>query len=152
MNAKYEIINLSEKPKYTESAAEWFSSKFGVPKETYLRSMNNMICSYSVIPQWYIVLYDEQIIGGCGVIDNDFHERTDLSPNLCALFVESKFRGNGIAGNLLEFVCNDMNAGGISTLYLITEHTGFYEQYGWEFLCMVKENDEHLTRMYIHQI
>lgn len=152
MNVKYEIYNLAQKPEFMEKAAEWFSGRFGVPKEAYLSSMNEMICSYCNTPQWYIVLYNEQIIGGCGIIDNDFHERTDLSPNLCALFIEPEFRGNGIAGNLLRYICADMNTRGISTLYLITEHIGFYEQYGWKFLCMVKENNKHLTRMYVHQI
>ena len=33
-----------------------------------------------------------------------------------------------------------------------TDHTGFYERYGWEFLCMVQGNDEdELSRMYIHR-
>ena len=37
-------------------------------------------------------------------------------------------------------------------VYLITDHTGFYERYGWEFLCMVQEDDEpDKTRMYIHR-
>ncbi len=31
---------------------------------------------------------------------------------------------------------------GIDTLYLITDHTSFYERYGWEFLCMVQGEGE----------
>ena len=35
---------------------------------------------------------------------------------------------------------------------LVTDHTGFYERYGWEFLCMVQEDaDLQMTRMYIHR-
>ena len=29
---------------------------------------------------------------------------------------------------------------GIATLYLVTEHTGFYERYGWDFLGMTQED------------
>ena len=46
----------------------------------------------------------------------------------------------------------DMRAKGISPLYLLTDHTGFYERYGWEYLCMVQGDGEpDMTRMYIHR-
>ena len=38
---------------------------------------------------------------GAGVISNDFHNRRDLAPNLCALFVEPAYRRQGIARRLL---------------------------------------------------
>ena len=40
---------------------------------------------------------------------------------------------------------------GIDTLYLITDHTSFYERYGWEFLCLVEEEEGGLCRMYVHR-
>ena len=39
----------------------------------------------------------------------------------------------------------------VSTLYLITEHTSFYERYGWKYLCMVQGDDGEQMRMYISQ-
>ncbi len=53
-----------------------------------------------------------------------------------------------IAGHLLKHICRDMAAKGISPLYLITEHTSFYERYGWEYLCMVMGDDGEPMRMY----
>ena len=98
------------------------------------------------------MLENNEIIAGVGVIENDFHERRDLTPNVCALYVEEKYRCRGIAGKLLELVRDDMENKGISPLYLITEHTSLYERYGWEFLCMVKEEDsDNMIRMYVHQ-
>ncbi len=45
-----------------------------------------------------------------------------------------------------------MKEKGISTLYLITDHTSFYERYGWEFYCMVQGDGEpQMSRMYIHR-
>ena len=78
------------------------------------------------------------------------HKRKDLTPNVCALYVEEDCRCRGIAGELLRFMCNDMREKGIDTLYLITDHTSFYERYGWEYLCMVEEDEGGMTRMYIH--
>lgn len=66
-------------------------------------------------------------------------------------YVEEAYRNQGIAGKLLEVVCDDCLEKGIETLYLITGHTSFYERYGWEFLCMVQgEGEPEMSRMYIH--
>lgn len=45
-----------------------------------------------------------------------------------------------------------MKEKGIDTLYLVTDHIGFYERYGWEFYCMVQGDGEaEMSRMYIHR-
>lgn len=47
---------------------------------------------------------------------------------------------------------DDMKKKGIDSLYLITDHTSFYERYGWKFLYMVQEDGEpDMSRMYIHR-
>ena len=101
---------------------------------------------------WYICLYDESIVSGLGVIENDFHDRKDLTPNVCAVYAEEEHRKKGLAGNLLNKVVDDMRNKGVMPLYLVTDHIGFYEHYGWEFLCMVQGDEEpEMTRMYIHR-
>ena len=98
-----------------------------------MESMEQCVSRSGGVPQWYMMMEDGRIIGGVGVIENDFHDRKDLAPNVCALYVEEDFRCRGIAGVLLRFVCDDMADFGIDTLYLITDHTSFYERYGWSF-------------------
>ena len=86
------------------------------------------------------------------MIDNDFHDRKDLSPNVCAVYTEEDHRKKGIAGRLLDLAVDDMKKKGISPIYLVTDHNGFYERYGWEFFCMVQGDDEPgQTRLYIHR-
>lgn len=83
------------------------------------------------------------------MIENDFHNRKDLTPNVCAVYVEKEYRCQGIAGEMLDMACADFAGTGIDTLYLITDHTSFYERYGWEFLCMVQgDGEKEMTRMY----
>lgn len=114
--------------------------------------MEDCLAQKASIPQWYVALENDKIIGGLGVIENDFHDRKDLTPNVCAVYTEKANRGKGIAGALLNYVCADMKEKGIDTLYLVTDHTGFYERYGWKFLCMVQGDGEPSTsRMYIHR-
>lgn len=149
---KYEIINLLDRQDLKEEAASWFSSKWRVPKEAYLESMEECFTGESPVPQWYVAIEEGRIIGGLGVIENDFHDRKDLAPNVCAVFVEEDKRCNGIAGDLLNNVCEDMKNKGIDTLYLLTDHNSFYERYGWEFFCEAYEDgEEKPSRMYIHK-
>jgi len=149
---KYNILKIQEHTELKEAAANWFHSKWGVPKEAYLESMEDCIAGKGAVPQWYVVMDGEEFVGGLGVIENDFHNRKDLTPNVCAVYVEDEYRGQGMAGEMLHFVCEDMKQRGIDTLYLVTDHTSFYERYDWEFLCMVQGDDEpEMTRMYIHK-
>ncbi len=148
---KYQYITLREVPKWMIPAAEWFHSKWGVPTEAYLECMEAYLRNETEYG-WDLCLNDNQIIGGLGVIENDFHDRKDLTPNVCAVFTDENFRCQGIAGNLLNMTVEDLRSKGISPVYLVTDHTGFYERYGWEFLCMVQGDGEpDMTRMYIHR-
>ena len=147
----YTYIRLRERPALKNAAAEWFHEKWGVPTEAYLACMDAYL-SHETEYGWYLCLDGERIIGGMGVIENDFHDRKDLTPNVCAVYTEKDYRGRGIAGHLLAIVVEDMRAHGITPIYLVTDHTSFYERYGWEFLCLVQcDGEPNMTRMYIHR-
>lgn len=148
----YMIVKLRDMPSVKEQAAQWFHEKWGVPLEAYRESMEDCLAGRSAVPQWYIAMEGERVIGGLGVIENDFHDRKDLIPNVCAVYVEPDKRCQGVAGALLQCACSDMKKLGIPVLYLVTDHTAFYERYGWEFFCMVQGDEEpDMTRMYIHR-
>ena len=144
-------IPVRDWPEAKEEIALWFHERWHIPLEAYRESILACLGRETGVPQWYVVVRGNRIIAGCGVIENDFHERKDLTPNVCAVYVDEKYRNQGIAGFMLQYVCDDMSAMGVDTLYLITDHTGFYERYGWQFLCMVSGNDGELSRMYVHR-
>lgn len=148
-----EILMIREHPELAERAAQWYHSKWGIPQDAYEESISDCLKREKSVPQWYLAMENGEIVGGLGVIENDFHERKDLAPNICAVHTEEAHRCKGIAGNLLNFVCEDMSSFGIDTLYLLTAHTSFYERYGWEFLCMVREEgkEEETARCYVHR-
>lgn len=146
----YEIVRIQEHPELVKRAAEWFSSKWNIPEAAYLKSMEECLKKLTPVPRWYVVMDGARILAGLGVIENDFHDRKDLTPNVCAVYVEEDCRRQGIAGRMLNYVCEEMRECGIDTLYLVTDHTSFYERYGWELLCMVQGDGEpELTRMYV---
>ena len=150
-NGRPRLLSLREQPALLEQAVAWFSSKWNVPAAAYRESMTACLAG-AAVPQWYL-LVDAQgnIAGGAGVIENDFHDRPDLAPNLCALYVEPVWRGRGLAGLLLNSIRADMAAQGVETLYLVTDHTAFYERYGWRFLTTVHCDDGCQSRLYTAQ-
>lgn len=148
--AEFQYITLREQPGLMDMAANWFHSKWGVPTEAYLECMEAYLKRETEYG-WFLCLDGSQIVGGLGVIENDFHDRKELTPNICAVYTEESHRCAGIAGELLNMAVADLRAKDISPVYLVTDHTGFYERYGWEFLCMVQGDGEpDMTRMYIH--
>ena len=92
----YIYIKLRERPELIKPAADWFHSKWGVPTEAYLDCMNAYLGGETEYG-WYLCLDRDKIIGGMGVIENDFHDRKDLAPNVCAVYTEEDYRW--------EFLC-----------------------------------------------
>ena len=147
----YTYIILRDRPALKDAAAAWFHGRWRVPKAAYLACMEDYLDGTTEYG-WYLCLLGDEIAGGLGVIENDFHDRKDLSPNICAVYTEEKHCGKGIAGKLLNNAVCDLRSVGVSPVYLVTDHTGFYERYGWEYLCAVQsDGEDHVSRMYIHR-
>lgn len=147
------LIKLREHPEYAGHAAHWFHEKWSIPLNAYTESIGACVRGGAAVPQWYIFTHKGAICAGAGVIENDFHDRKDLAPNVCAVYVEPEHREHGTARALLDAVCTDMAALGIKTLYLLTDYTDFYERCGWRFLCMAQgDGEEEPSRMYVHEM
>ena len=142
-----EWIDLCTAEDVTLDFLEYKIISLGVSIEIPAGYYAHVVPRSSTFGKWGILLANSM-----GVIENDFHDRKDLTPNVCAVYTESDFRRRGIAGALLQFVCRDTHEKGIDTLYLLTDHTGFYERCGWEFFCMAQgDGEESPSRMYVHR-
>ena len=100
---EYTYVTLRQKPELKEAAVAWFHDKWEVPQEAYLECMEAYL-NHETEYGWYLCLDNERIVGGLGVIENDFHDRKDLAPNVCAVYTEQEYRCQGIAGQLLDIV------------------------------------------------
>lgn len=146
---QYTIFCVKDRPAYADRAADWFSSKWQIPKEEYRRSIADMCNRDASLPRWYLAVdAGGEITGGCGLIQNDFVDRTDLFPYLCALFVEPDHRGHALGGALLAYARKDAAKQGFARLYLCTDHTAYYERYGWRYIAAGTYSDGHPARIY----
>lgn len=153
MNNDIKITTIQEKPELIERAAKWFSSIWGVPLEAYLESMNDSLTTTNGVPAWYVVMdNDGEVIAGVGVIENDFHKRKDLRPNICALYVSKDYRKQGIARKLVDNACKRLADHGVENAYLLSSHTEFYEKLDWTFYGMIEEDGGELCRTYVRSL
>jgi len=130
------IISVKRHPEYKDIAIKYFQNKWGNPDsmKVYEDCISNCITTTSPLPQWYLLMDHDKIIGCAGLITNDFISRMDLYPWFCALYIEKEYRGNGYGSLLLEQAKIDAKAGGFSHLYLCTVHIGYYEKYGFNYI------------------
>ena len=149
MYTEENILDLKQHPELTRKYAQWQHEKWGIPLEAYLDSLQEAKESSTGVPAWYCILNDAgDIIAGLGVIENDFHKRKDLAPNVCAVFTEPEYRKQGLARLLLNHVTKELAKKGIFDAYLLTDHTDFYEHCGWTFFLLVEEEGGGTARMY----
>ena len=129
------IISIRHYPEYAVRAIDYFPGKFGVSRDIYDDCISNSLGASFQLPQWYLMTDDsDNIIGGAGIITNDFVSRMDIGPYLCALYIEPEWRCRGLAGLLIKRLESDAAKLGYERLYLCTDLQGFYERYGWKFI------------------
>lgn len=97
---EYTYVSLRQTPELKEAAAAWFHDKWKVPQEAYLECMEEYLNNETEYG-WYLCLNSGRIIGGLGVIENDFHNRKDLAPNVCAVYTEKNIVVRELLGDCL---------------------------------------------------
>ena len=142
------IIAVRDNPDYLVKAIDYFSSKWGIPRCIYQDSIGTGITTPGSLPRWYLMLKGEEIIGSYGLITSDFNSRQDLWPWLAALYVEESERGKGLGGMLLKHGVDEAVKLGFPTVYLFTDHVGYYEKYGWKYIADGYGIDGEASRIY----
>lgn len=130
------VESVRENPRITQDAIKYIQSKWANPNslKVYEDCISNCINSNNGLPQWYLLMDQDKIIGCAGLITNDFISRMDLFPWLCALYIDDKYRGNNYAKLLIDKAIIDSKLAGYSNLYLCTDHIGYYEKFGFTYL------------------
>jgi len=128
------ILGIRENPHLLEVGTKYFHNAFGNENNFMLYSdcINHSIATESPLPRWFLAMKDEEIVGCCALITNDFISRMDLWPWLAALYVTENERGNELGSKLLSHAVSEAGRLGFPKVYLSTDHDGYYEKYGWK--------------------
>ena len=129
------VISLREEPEYAQAATAFIQSKWPeVPPKVYEDCISHCLNSPSPLPQWYILASNTEIIGCASLVPSDCISRADLWPWLCALFIEEDWRGRGYGLLLIDRARRDCLRLGFKSIYLTTDHVGYYEKFGFKYI------------------
>ena len=143
------IISIRENPSYKDIAIKYFQQCWkSVWPVIYEDCINHCVDARNDLPQWYLLEKESKIIGCAGLITNDFISRGDLYPWVCAIYIDEKHRGNHYGKILIDKAKNDTQKFGHEYLYLSTEHIGYYEKYGFEYIGQGYHPWEEESRIY----
>jgi N-acetylglutamate synthase-like GNAT family acetyltransferase len=81
------------------------------------------------------MMVSDKIMGCAGLLTNDFISCMDLWPWLSAIYIDEHYRGNAYGSLLITRLKQDAAKAGFPKVYLSTNHIGYYEKYGFEYVC-----------------
>jgi len=144
------IISIRESEAYKEIATKYIHSKWGSEYnyQVYEDSIFGCINTKESTPYWYLLEDDNKIVGCAGLIDHDFISRTDLSPWLCSLYIESDYRGKALGSILIDKVKEDAKKEHFKAVYLCTELDGYYEKYDFHYFGVGLYDDGEPAKIY----
>lgn len=130
------IVRIRDNPAMAEAAIAYFETHWAsdASRPVYRDCILHSLTTASPLPRWYLLTEGDAIHGCAGLITNDFVSRMDLWPWLCALYVEPAARGHAYGALLIEATKTDARASGFASLYLCTDHVGYYERYGFTYI------------------
>ncbi len=149
-----EIVNVKDFDGGIEAATKYIHGKWGSEKNYsfYEDAIIHSSLPNRPLPKFYLLLKAGKIIGCYGLIINDFISRHDLYPWFACLYIESSERGAGYGSVLMAHAADEALRAGFSTIYLTTDHDGYYEKYGWQRIENGYELDGSATRIYKKEI
>lgn len=131
-----EILSLREHPQRLHEILAYIKDKWASEqsKVVYDDCLQHTLNTDSPLPQWYVLEHEGRFVGCAGLITNDFISRMDLYPWVCSLYIEKDYRGQRLGESLLNRAKEDAYKAGFKNVFLCTDHVGFYEKFGFEFI------------------
>ncbi|MGP1186141.1 GNAT family N-acetyltransferase [Serratia sp. CY54781] len=130
-----DMISVRQAPELAPRAIAYFQRHWATAETLmmYEDAINRSLGATNPLPQWYLLMENDQILGCAGLITNDFISRGELYPWLCALYVEEAQRGRGYGAKLIEHVAAETRRLGFPQLHLCTDMEGYYERSGFVY-------------------
>jgi N-acetylglutamate synthase-like GNAT family acetyltransferase len=139
-------------PQHLPQIATWIFDEWGhltqgltLDKvETHLQNHLNR----DAIPLTLVAIKDHIPVGTASLMLNDLSSRPDLSPWLASVYVQAKYRKQGIGSQLVSAAEETGQRLGVQKLYLFTpDQERFYARLGWSVYDQAEYRGEHVVIM-----
>ena len=134
---------------------KWWGIRDGQSKEQVKYYLKHCISKKAnVIPQTYIAIENNKVVGMYCITMSDDIERPDLYPYIANGYVEERHRGKGIYRKLMETVKSNCKKLGIHKIYCYTKHKGLYEKFDFKYIGKIPtfREDSKIERLYVVNI
>lgn len=143
MTAKITIEPLNACPELIPVCASWTFGHWDCQAGTAFEETNQLYREAanetSSLPLTFVAVADGKPAGMISLREDDFRERTDLSPWLASLYVHPSHRNKGISLLLIAKLEVEAERMGYKRLYLTTEDSkSLYEKNGWQEIDRVR--------------
>ena len=146
---KIRIINLAERIEFLDIVSQWIWKEWNSDKPLeYMKYSILHNIQTDRVPMTYVALHGEEPIGTVSIWMNDLGCRQDLYPWMASLFVIEEMRNKGIGTLLQNHAVEEAKRLEFKDLYLITDHNGYYEKFGWIFYELAPKVNGEFTRIY----
>ncbi len=145
------IVNYFEcerKEKWIEKvrACDWSAAKF------LADLLENDKFSEVLDGELYILSDNENLVSFCTLTKKDCIDDSSLYPWIGFVYTKDEYRGNRYSKVLIDFACKRAKEQGFNKVYLATDHIGFYEKYGFEYVERRTDIYNEQSRIYVKNL
>jgi predicted N-acetyltransferase YhbS len=137
MNLKIEYVN--DRPEAIKTIAKWRYDQWHniLPNFTLATYAEYLSSHYKRggIPTLFMAVNEDKVIGTAALDEDAMDTHPALSPWIANLYVDIKYRKNGVGEALVRRVIEEARATGAKKLYLFTHDREHYMgRFGWRLL------------------
>lgn len=154
------VIDIGNCPEYIPILASWDFGHWGFRRG--YASLENTIAFYhsacgEALPQVFVAVDENRSLpmGMVGLMARDIHapDRPQFSPYLVSLYVQERFREQGVASALVQYAENFCRSARHKALFLNTRNAAaFFDGRGWEVLETVKNKPQEKPLVFMRRI
>lgn len=139
---------------YLDSNKEYWleqikKSDWGAGKYLYDLLVQNKVKKLFGDTTKVLLLVDgKNLVSFCTLAEQDEIKDVTMTPWIGFVYTFPEYRGKRAAGEVLEYAYNVAKKNGSKQIYISTDKIGVYENYGYEFNKMMKEDNGEEARIY----
>lgn len=147
---KIRIISIKDAPVFKERLLRYIERNWPGVKVCFKSQLDESLQTDGMLPNTFLMLRDDDIIGCYQLLAQEVIVRTDLSPWISCVFIDEKERGKRLSSQLLNHGRSEAGKLGYDKVYLTTDHIQLYEKFGFREIGLTNFTWGRPTKLYEH--